>query len=153
MNKKIKAKPNFIDKIVGFYDPIKGAKRMKARTFMSMLGGYAGASRDRRSLRDWKTTSGDVNADLLPALTTLRERSRDLIRNNPLAAGAIKTKITNVVGTGLGLQSRIDRDILPFSDKNADVWEKNTEREWSLFWDSKNCDISKTMDGNALTRL
>ena len=37
----------------------------------------------------------------LPDLPALRERSRDLIRNAPLATGAINTVVvTNVVGTG-----------------------------------------------------
>ncbi len=153
MNKKIEIKSNFIDKVVGYFNPQAGMKRTKFRTAMNMLGGYSGASRTRRSLKEWMTTSSDANSDILPALSTLRDRSRDLIRNNPLAAGAIKTKVTNVVGTGLRLQSRIDRDILPMSDTIADDWEKNTEREWNLFWNSKNCDITKTMDGHALTRL
>lgn len=120
---------------------------------LAMAGGYTGASRSRRALSQWKPFGYDADSDILPDLATLRERSRDLIRNNPLAAGAIKTKVTNVIGSGLKLQSRIDRTVLNMTDEQADAWEAVAEREWRLFWDSKDCDASRTSNGDALTRL
>ena len=52
---------------------------------------------------------GSADADLLPALPELRNRSRDLARNNPLAGGAINTVVTNVIGTG----RRLSRPSMP----------------------------------------
>jgi len=125
-------KTNMIDRVVNYFSPVNGARRLKARAVMAMAGGYVGASKLRRAMKMWTTFSNDADADILPDLPTLRERSRDLIRNNPLAAGAIKTKVTNVVGTGLRLQSRIDRGALNLTEDQAGVWENKTEREWRL---------------------
>ena len=59
----------------------------------------------------WNTASGSADAVSLDYLPTLRDRSRDLLRNAPLATGAVNTVITNVIGTGLKPQSHLDRDI------------------------------------------
>lgn len=153
MKKIPKIKPNIVDKIVNYFNPLQGAKRLRSRTAMALLGGYTGGSRIRRSLKEWQTLNSDADAAILPDLPLLRERSRDLIRNNSLASGVIKTKVTNVIGTGLKLQSRIDRGAVNISDEKADAWEANTEREWKLFWESKECDITRTMAGREITRL
>ena len=145
--------PNIIDRTVSFFDPVRGVRRLRARATMALAGGYIGGSKSRRGLKMWTTYGHDADSDVLPDLPTLRERSRDLIRNNPLAAGAIKTKVTNVVGTGLRLQSRIDRSVLNLAEDKADAWETGTEREWRLFWESKECDVTRTLTGNALTKL
>jgi len=144
---------NFIDRTIGYFSPVTAAKRLRARFAMEALGSYTGASKSRRSLKEWQPQGGDADTDILSDLATLRDRSRDLIRNHPLACGAIKTKVTHVVGTGLRLQSRIDRDGVNLSDEAADVLEAKIEREWRLFWESKDCDITRTQNGMGLTRL
>lgn len=144
---------NIIDRAVAFFSPVRGARRFKARAFMALAGGYLGASKSRRGLKAWSPYGSDPDSAILADLPALRERSRDLIRNSPLAVGALQTKITNVVGSGLTLQSRIDRDALGMDDETADAWEAKTEREWRLFWDSKDVDITRQMNGDALTAL
>ena len=148
-----KIKPNFLDKTISIFSPAAGVKRLKSRILYELLGSYTGADKKKRSLKEWSTFGNDADSDILPDLVTLRERSRDLIRNNALAAGAIKTKVTNVIGTGLRLQARIDRDALGISDEQADIWESKVEREWRLFWESKDADVARTLNGNSITRL
>jgi lambda family phage portal protein len=145
--------PNIIDRIVSYVSPVAGAHRARARAFTALLGSYNGASRSRRSLKEWNPTNGDADSDILWDLPYLRERSRDLIRNAPIATGAIGTSIANVVGTGLKLQSRIDAEYLGMTDDEADAWEDNTEREWRLFSESKECDISRTLNFVGLQAL
>lgn len=144
---------NLLDRAVGYFSPVRGAKRLRSRMAMALLSSYDGASKVRRALKEWSTFGNDADSDILNDLPTLRERSRDLIRNNPLAAGAIKTKVTNVVGTGLRMQSRLDRDVLNLSDDAADAIESVIEREWRLFWESKDCDVARTLTGHGLTRM
>lgn len=146
-------KLTLIDKAVSYFNPVAGVRRMRSRLALEILGGYEGASKSRRGLKEWLTFGNDADSDILLDLPTLRERSRDLVRNNPLAAGAIKTKVTNVIGTGLRLQSRIDRGAINITDEQADEWEAHTEREWRIFWESKDCDISRTLTGYGLTRV
>jgi len=84
--------PNIIDRAVSFFDPVRGVRRLRARATMALAGGYIGGSKSRRGLKMWTTYGHDADSDILPDLPTLRERSRDLIRNNPLATGAIKNE-------------------------------------------------------------
>ncbi|MFK5951774.1 MAG: phage portal protein [Desulfobacterium sp.] len=147
-----RTKLTWLDKTIFHFAPVTGAKRMKARIMTEMLASYTGASKSRRSMKEWSPMGNDADSDILPDLETLRERSRDLIRNNPIANGAIKTKVTNVVGAGLRLQSRIDRKALGMDDDQADVWEEQVEREWRLFWDTKETDVARTLTGHDMVR-
>lgn len=95
----------------------------------------------------WTTQRGlDADTALLPVLPTLQERSQDLLRNNPLAIGAVNTTMTSVVGTGLKLQSRIDREFLGLTDEEADAIESKIEREFRLWSESEFCDIYGQMN-------
>jgi len=144
---------NSIDRIVAFFSPVRARRRYIARAQLAMAESYVGASTSRRQTKAWSPTGSDADSDTLYDLPTLRARSRDLIRNDPLAAGAILTKVSHVVGSGLKLQSRIDRDVLGMSQDEADEWEALAEREWALWWGSKNCDATLTRKGPALTRM
>jgi len=150
---KLEVKQTLPDKIIGYFNPVKAQQRFKARAQMAAAGMFVGASRTRRSTKMWAKTSGSADSDILTDLEMLRYRSRDLYYNNPLAKGAIDTKVINVVGTGIKLQSRLDRDVLPFSDDQATAWESNTEREWRLFWGGKKCHAAMTHNGNGLSRM
>jgi lambda family phage portal protein len=141
-----------LDRAIAYFSPQRAARRLRARLALEFFGGYDGASKTRRSLSAWTTFGSDPDSDLLPDLATLRERSRDLVRNNPLAAGAVKTKVTNVIGAGLRLQSHIDRQAVGLTEAAADLWEAQAEREWRLFWESKEADVARTCNGLAITR-
>ena len=138
--------PTVVDRVVSYFDPIRGAERHRARMMLALAGGYTGAKRDRRATSQWSTGSGSADADILPDLPVLRDRSRDLSRNAPLAGGVISTVVTNVVGTGLDPQSQIDRDLLNIGDEAADAWQRAAEREWWLWAGSQECDITRTQD-------
>lgn len=104
--------------------------------------GYEGARVDLPSLKKWNPGAGSADADILRDLVTLRGRTRDLSRNNPLASGAISTVVENAVGTGLAVQSQIDREYLGLSEEEAAEWQRNVER---LFWAcADNLDIERT---------
>jgi lambda family phage portal protein len=145
-------KPNILDRAIAYVSPTTAARRYRARMAMEILNSYEGASKSKRSLAQWQTFGGDPDSDILNDLPTLRSRSRDLVRNNPLASGAIKTKITNVVGSGLRYQARIDRESLRMSEDQADEWEGIAEREWRLFWGGKDVDICRILNGTGITR-
>lgn len=144
---------NPVDKIVNFFDPVRGARRIRARAFEAIAGSWTGASKSRRALKQWQTFASDPDADILYDLPLLRERSRDLLRNAPIAVGAIGTSVANVVGTGLKLQSRVDTDYLGLSEDVADIWEDNTDREWRLWAESQECDIARTLNFHGLQSL
>ncbi len=111
-------------------------------------GGYNGASHTRKAFRGWGASASQKSADQLAAtnLRTLRNRSRDLARNSPLAGGAINTNVTSVIGAGLKFQARINHEALGISREAADAWERNAERRWKLWAVSKDCDIARTVN-------
>jgi lambda family phage portal protein len=139
-------KQNLLDKAVSFVSPSAGLKRWQARTHLALLGGYTGARRDRRQTKTWNAMAGSADGVSLDDLPTLRDRSRDLLRNAPLATGAVNTVITNVVGTGLRPQSHIDRAVLrPYlkTDEAMEKWEAEAERIFTLWAASHDCDITR----------
>ena len=133
------------DRFVSWISPIHGARRQKARLMEALTGAYLGASRSRRQTKQWITNPGDADSDTVYDLPTLRERSRDQVRNAPIATGAIGLSVTHTVGTGLKLQSRIDREALGMDDEVADAWEEETEREFQMWANSADCDVARTL--------
>jgi lambda family phage portal protein len=121
-------------------------RRTAARNIIKVLNtGYSegGASASKKSMRGWKARSASPAEDIDLNLQTLRDRCRDLYMNAPLGRGAIQTTRTNVIGSGLKLKARIDTKYLGLSDEEADAWEQNVEREFSLWADSVHCDALK----------
>lgn len=137
-------KSNFIDKLVAIVNPAAAVERLKARTILAIAGGYTGARRDRRQTGGWATKNTDADSAILFDLPTLRERAADLEQNAPLACGAIHTKVTSVVGTGLKPRAAIDRDILSgLTEEQADAWERAAEREFKLATSGKDFDLER----------
>lgn len=145
---------NVIDRAVAWVDPTRGARRLADRVRMAVAGSYVSARRDRRSVKNWNTSAGDADADLIPDLPTIRQQCRDLDRNNPLARGAINTVTTSSVGQGLSLQCEIDAETLGLTQEEAADWEATTEREFGAWAaDPKACDAAKTLDFYAQQKL
>ncbi len=145
--------PNWLDKVCQYVVPEYALKRQQARNLMALTNSYKGASRTRNSMSEWQINSGDADSHLRVDLPTLRERSRDLLRNNPLAIGAINTICTNVIGTGLKLHARLNRDKLTLTESQADGWEANTEQEFRLWAESTSCDATQTLTFSGLQEL
>lgn len=154
--KNLEIKPNFIDKAFSYFAPVHGLRRLEARTRMALVGGYTGAKLDRRQTKAWRTADGSADNVTLPDLPILRERSRDLLRNAPLATGAVNTVVTNVVGTGLRVHSNIDREVLkPFmkTEEAFDKWEREAERIFRHWAESTNCDATRYQTFTELQNL
>lgn len=154
--KKFLPEPTVLDRLVTAISPETGLNRLRARAVLAMQGGYTGARKDRRQMQAWQVMDGSADQVTLPDLPRLRERSRDLVRNAPLASGAINTVVTNVVGTGLKLQSRVDRDVLrdiAGGDEALDAFERAAEREFRYWAQSKACDAAHQQNFTGLQDL
>lgn len=103
-------KINLIDRVAGFVSPTWALDRLKARAAAEQLEavvaevesirGFEGAALGRRT-SNWRTAPSGANAETRTALRLLRDRSRDLVRNNPYAKKAVQVIGSNVVGTGI----------------------------------------------------
>lgn len=149
----VTVKENLVDRAIRYFDPVRGKQRLQSRIQTAIAGSYVGASKSRRSLKAWSPGGKSADADLLPDLPELRERSRDLVRNNPLACGALNTKVTSVVGPGLTLRSQIDQDYLGMSDAEAEAWETAIERLFHVWSRSPDCDATRTQNFAGLQAL
>jgi lambda family phage portal protein len=98
---------------------------------MSALAGvYKGARRDRAN-DDWTPQSVSADAALLQDHRELRDRSRELTRDDPIAAAITRTICDNVVGSGIRPQSRLDARALGITQEQADAWQELAEAEWN----------------------
>lgn len=101
----------------------------------------AGASYTRRALKGFRPNSGSPNEDIQWNNATLRQRARMLYMSAPVATSAINTNSTNVIGSGLTLQSTVDRDVLGISKEAAESWQQRTEKEFQMWAENaRNCD-------------
>ena len=91
----------FIDSALSALAPRLAAKRYAARVSIDTLRrGYDGAARGRGT-DGWTTGSTSADAEISVAAPLLRNRMRDLVRNNAIAAQAVQVLVNNIVGTGI----------------------------------------------------
>lgn len=94
----------WLDDMIGFFSPKAKLNRIKARrmisTFNDVTRKYEGAAKGRRT-EGWKTPATSANAEVQTDAAMLRNRARDLVRNNPYAQRAIRLIGANVVGQGI----------------------------------------------------
>lgn len=92
---------NLLERAIYSLAPRMALKRHMARKALDVVLAYEGASHGRRTAGWTKVSSASANTEARPAIAILRERSRDLARNNVYGLRAI-TMITNsMVGGGI----------------------------------------------------
>jgi lambda family phage portal protein len=96
---------NFIDQIVGYVSPMAGVRRSEARNALELMRGYDAAKVGRRT-DGWIAGGGSANAEIAPSLARVRNRCRDVVRNNEYAAKALETLCVNTVGDGIVAKSQ-----------------------------------------------
>ncbi|MGL4963178.1 MAG: phage portal protein [Inquilinus sp.] len=112
---------NVLDRTIAWLSPEAGAKRARARAVIEAVRGYEGAKGGRRT-DGWYTPSTSANAEVGPAMTRLRNRARDLVRNSPYAARIVDVLTANIVGSGIVPRSKTgDKDL---DRKVNDIWSR-----------------------------
>ena len=134
---------NLLDKAISVVSPRTALRRVRNRVALELTTGYLerhaqrfryeGASAGRRA-NGWYAASTDANVELMGSLIWLRNRSRDLIRNNPYAARAVEELAGNVVGTG----------IVPKAKTGNTAIDKIIDAEWPFFAEA--CDTPQRLD-------
>lgn len=125
-------KKNFLDRTIEFISPDWALKRAERR-FRIQLSQYKSA--DITQLRSsWLTfNADDKQTPDNYELQTLRQRSRDAIRNDPVATGAQDTLKVNIVGSGLTPQSAIRANVLGVSEDRAENLRNQAELIFEKF--------------------
>lgn len=144
---------NLLDKAIAYALPGLALKRTMQRNQLAMTGGYAGAKLDRAQLSRWNPVAGSANADIIGDLPMLRARSRDQMRNAPVALGALNTTVSHVVGTGLTYTPAIDVAFLGLDDEQAEAWQDDVKRRFKAWAESPDCDVARQLDFYAIQEL
>jgi len=134
---------NLVDKVITYFAPRLAARRQAARAQLALGGGYTGARLDTSTMSRYMPTAGSANADTIRDLPMLRARSRDQMRNSPVALGALNTTVSHVVGTGLAYTPAIDAGFLGLSPEEADAWSADTKRRFDAWANSLDCDVAR----------
>ena len=146
MSKNPLIQQNLLDKVIAYVAPKVARQRMAERAHLAIGGGYTGARVDRAALSRWLTTGGSATADIISDLPALRARSRDQMRNAPLALGAVNTTVSHVVGTGLALTPAPSSALLGITDDEAAVWAANTKLRFDIWAESTDCDVGRRLN-------
>jgi len=126
---------SLVDTAIGVVSPGWERTRRTARVQSNVakqLGTYVGAE-SGRIRTNWAASSGSADSDLLPHQKTLRNRSRDLARNNPHAAGILNSMQSNVIATGIKPQARLDHKMLGITKEKARTISKKMESGWKAW--------------------
>ncbi len=124
---------NFLDNAISAVAPGWALRRQVARQRMEIVKGlraYDGAAQGRR-LKNWNAAATDADAEIAAGGQRLRDRARDLVRNNAHAAKAVTVLADNLIGEG----------IIPRANTGDPEKDKEINRLFDLF--AKNCDPSR----------
>lgn len=132
---------SFIDDLIGVFSPERKFKRLAYRKALETRK-YEGASKGRRT-KNWYTSATSANAEIRKDLITLRNRSRDLVRNNPYAARAIHVIASNTVGKG----------IIPQIIHPSESQKETIRQTWKLWAETTACDYDGLLSFAGLQHL
>ena len=144
---------NIIDKAIAYIAPGLAMRRLQERSQLALSGGYTGARIDRAQLSRWMPMGGSPQTDIIRDLPMLRARSRDQMRNAPVALGALNTTVSHTVGTGLTYTPAIDAEFLGLTDEQAEAWCDDTKRRFDVWAGSPDCDCARQLDFYGLQEL
>lgn len=147
-----------IDRFVLALSPERGAKRIATRYLLKASqeraeriqhklpknASHEGARTDRLRGDRWLGSKLSPDSDLEDDLETLRERCRELYTNDSIG-GAIESRVTHVVGSGMKFQSRVSATDLGISENAAKQLAKQIERLV--------CKVSKRIDRDRVRPL
>jgi lambda family phage portal protein len=131
----------WLDRAIGAVAPRTALKRVLARqSFETIMRGYDGAAKGRRT-DGWRTSATSADAEVAIAGALLRDRMRDLVRNNPHAAKAVSALVNNIVGSG----------IIPRAASGNEKIDAQANKLWANW--SAQCDADGQLDFLGLQTL
>jgi lambda family phage portal protein len=144
---------NFLDRIANAVSPAWYESRMESRAKGDRAAAYSqtlqnygyshgGASRSKTSVKGWDAASASPQKDIDANLKTLRERSRDLYYNSPVATSAINRNLVHIVGSGLRASPKIAWRRLGITKERADEIAADVKFKFGEWARSKDCDVT-----------
>lgn len=136
-------KTTFMDRLISFFSPEAGLKRVSARLRSELVLRQYDAAQTFK-FDDWTSaTKTSANVETKAALSTIRDKARDAVRNNPHASRALSSIVSNTVGWGI----------------EASIKGKNTTQTkllntaWKKWAETTLCDVSGRHNFSALQAI
>lgn len=102
-----------------------------------------------RLVADWITSSTSMDAELRTSLSRMRDRSRDLVRNNDYARSAQRAVTNNVVGQGVRMQAAVKMRRGGKMDAAANA---AIEAAWELWGKKQHCHTAGVLSFHDIER-
>ena len=99
---------------------------------------YAGAIINRLT-SDWISNGTSADAEIKSSLRKLRDRSRQMVRDNPYARQAKRTTQINVIGSGVKMQSQV---MSLRGNKRDEKLNSSIEMKWERWCRKDYCDVA-----------
>lgn len=116
---------------------------------------YEGAADGRRS-SSWDAPDTGVNSLIMPALRNLRSRSRAAVRNDPYAANAIDRRVSNLIGTGITPQPRLeDKELRTLLQELWEDWVDESDADQLTDFYGQQALVARTVEqsGECFVRI
>lgn len=113
---------------------------------------YAGAAWGR-TMSDWVASSTSQDSESRMAISTLRNRVRDLARNNDYVANALRAIQNNVVGQGIRLQSQVSRTRGRGAGSLDTMLNQSIEDAWHRWGRADSCHTAGKLCFSEIERL
>jgi len=127
---------NLFDRAIELVSPAAAVRREQARLQLSVIRKYEAATTGRRTT-GWQAGGGSANAEIIQGIGLVRNRSRQMVRDNEYAKKAVHTLATKIVGsTGI--------NVIP---------EQKAERALWSTWAGEQCDADGQLDFAGIQRL
>jgi lambda family phage portal protein len=115
-------KINFLERIISFFAPRIAADRLRARMVLEFASRRYEAAGGGRRFQGVSASSTSANAEIGTGITMLRNRARDLERNNPDMAAGLDVIATETIGSGI-----MHKYSSPRVQKKFDDWANYTK--------------------------
>lgn len=140
-----------LDKLIGYAFPMWGYRRAAARARTNGLRRYEGAISNR--LSSWLTSILSADAELpYGDRQALIANVRELIQNDPHAAGAVQHRVHNIVGEGVIVTPAVlPNPALGITESMANQLNEQAALAWADW--RRQCDIGERHDFTDILRL
>lgn len=148
---------DLIADLLALFSPRAAYQRVAWRQGYDALSGiaersYAAARRGRLS-NDWFANGGSADATLMRDLVTLRDRQRQMVRDDPNAAAAKRQLVTHLVGDGITAQAvHADDSVASDAQDLWDAWANSPVDGRDDFYGVQKQGVGGMIDGDVVLK-
>jgi lambda family phage portal protein len=125
-----------IDRAIEPFSPRLARRRQAERMALDLQRQYDVAAQGRRT-QGWKRTNGSADREIRQGLRGARNAASELVRNNKVAAAALRTMTSNAVGDGIAARAVHPDPVV--RQKAQDAFDRWAESKVDGFQDWYGC--------------